>query len=374
MKAEPSIAFVQDALPYFSGAEKALAAALELFPAAPVYTLIYNREAFKSTVFEHHAVIPSWIDRLPGASGFYKSFTPLMSRTFQALDLSQFDIVISFSYAFAHAVQTNHHQRHISYKLTPLRYLWGASGQAEFPGGQAARLLMTPFVHTLRRWDRSAAQGVDRFLAPSQWIGRGIQRAYSRSSRVVYPPVEIERFHACPDRDPFYLVVSRLVPYKRHDLLVEAFNRLGLPLIVVGEGPERRRLERRASSNIRFLGWQPDPVVSDLLSRARAFVYAGVEDFGIALAEAQAAGCPLIAYDTGGAAEIVVDGVTGVLYHRQSADALVEAVGDFELKPSRFDPETIRRSARRFSPQRFKEYFAAEVSAGIQSDPERPSA
>jgi len=361
MKPEIRIALVQDALPYMSGAEKVLAAILELYPQAPVYTLVYNRQAFQGSIFAGHPVIPSWINRLPGAARNYKLYSPLLPLAVEQFDLRGYDLIISHSYAFAHGVLPRPDQLHISFRSTTLRYAWQSFHEFTHRGGRLRGALLAPLLHYLRLWDLAAAQRVDHFLACSGWIADCIWRAYRRTSTVIYPPVEIERFQPLSPRQDYYVTLCRLVAHKRVDLIVEAFSRLDKPLVVIGDGPARRRLQRQAEANVRFLGWQPDETVSEVLGRAKAFVYAGEEDFGIAVAEAQAAGCPVIAYSGGGAAEIVVPGSTGLLYPQQTVEALIESVGCFEKSQADFDPGAIRTNAERFSRPRFQQEFAAHV-------------
>jgi glycosyltransferase involved in cell wall biosynthesis len=361
MNPEIRIALVQDALPYVSGAEKVLAAILEMYPQAPVYTLVYNPQAFQGTVFADHPVIPSWINRLPGAARNYKLYSPLLPLAVELIDLRGYDLILSHSYAFAHGVLPRPDQLHISFRSTTLRYAWQSYHEFIRQGSRLRGMLLAPWLHNLRLWDLAAAQRVDHFLACSRWISDCIWRAYRRTSTVIHPPVEVERFQPLSPRQDYYVTLCRLVAHKRVDLVVEAFNRLDKPLVVIGDGPARASLQRQAGPNVRFLGRQPDDTVSEVLGRAKAFVYAGEEDFGIALAEAQAAGCPVIAYRGGGAAEIVVDSLTGLLYPQQSAEALIEAVGCFEENLADFDPGAIRTNAERFSRPRFQQEFAAQV-------------
>jgi glycosyltransferase involved in cell wall biosynthesis len=365
------VALVQDALPYYSGAERVIAAILELYPHAPVYTLVFHREAFNGTIFHDHSVYPSWINRLPGSAKHYKVLAPLMPLTVENFDLSDYDVIISSSYAFAHGVSATPGQLHVCYKSTPLRYAWTEDHPVIQRSGKLGRIAAAPLLHYLRQWDYSAAQRVDYFLVNSQWIGQSVRRIYHRNSVVVYPPVEVERFCHTLERENYYLLVGRLVSHKRVDLVVEAFNQLGLPLLIVGEGPLRHGLQRKAALNIRFLGWQSNDSIEKLMGQARAFVYAGLEDFGIALAEAQAAGCSVIAYGKGGACEIVADSQTGILYKEQTVEALVKAVNSFEDDPQCFDPRANRLNAERFSKSRFKEEFSYQVETQFSAFCER---
>ncbi len=360
--ADPKLAFVIDALPVMGGAERLLAAALEVFPDAPVYTLIFDRPAFDGTIFARKEIHTSFVHRIPAGRRWYRNLLPLLPLAVEQFDLRGFDIVVSFHYAVAQGVVLRPDQLHISYVHTPMRYAWQeyqsfikeAGGG---PKGWVARLIL----HYFRLWDVAAARRVDHFAAVSQWAARCVWRAYWREAEVIYPPVEIDRFRPLEPRQDYYIVVSRLVRHKRLDVVVDAFSRLGYPLRVVGDGSERARLSKMAASNIEFLGWQPDERVAELLGRARAFIHANEEDFGIALVEAQAAGCPVIAYATGGACETVIEGETGLFFAEQSADSLAEAVSRFERENLRFDVATLHRNAARFGKIRFQQEFAAMI-------------
>lgn len=353
MSVTRKVALVIDALPGMGGAEKVLMTALELFPGAPVYTLLYNRMTFAGSSLDAHPVVPSWIDRLPGVLGYYRILLPLMPATIERFDLSRYDLILSFSYAVAHGVGVRPGQQHFSYIFTPMRYAWGINGLSG-PVHEDNPLVKRLF-RWFRSWDVAAAAQVDRYAAVSGWIGRWVQTAYGRGARVIYPPVEVERFSAGRERGKYYLTVSRLVAHKRIDLIVQAFNRMKLPLLVVGEGPERQRLERQSGPTIKFLGYQGDRTVAGLLEGARGFISSAKEDFGIAIVEAQAAGCPVIAYRAGGALETVVEGESGVFFDRLEAESLAEAVECFEDRWECFDSRRIAAGVRRFNKQRFLE-------------------
>lgn len=355
------VALVQDALPFIGGAEKLLQAAWELFPQAPLYTLVYNREAFAGTSFAEKRVHTSFLDRLPGARRSHRSYLPLYPLAIERLDLRDYDLVLSFSYAVAHGVLVRPDQLHVSLVHTPLRYAWHFYHQYLNEAGLRSGLrgwLAQLALHYLRLWDRSAANRTDSFVAISGWVARCLWRAYRRQAKVIYPPVEVERFRPLPPRENYYVAISRLTLPKKVALMVEAFTQLKLPLLVIGEGPERNRLARIAGPDVKLLGWQPDSVVQELLGKAKGFVHAAEEDFGIALVEAQAAGCPVIAYGSGGAAESVLHGETGLLYPNQNAAALCAAVEAYESGSYSFDPADLQANARRFSRERFQQALA----------------
>jgi glycosyltransferase involved in cell wall biosynthesis len=348
MSLNASVALVVDALTTLGGSEKVLMNALELFPHAPIYTLIYNRQIFQHTPLARRKVISSFIGQLPLAHTQYRKYLPFMPYAVQQFDLSRYETILSFSYAVAHGVNVQPGQKHYSYTYTPMRYAWRNYGLDGLP--RRAKGLERLF-EAFRRWDISAVKTVTQFAAVSKWIAGWVASSYNQNAYVIYPPVEVERFSPAQERSDYFITISRLVPHKRLGLIVEAFNRLGLPLLVVGEGQERRHLERHAKENIHFLGYQPDSTVNDLLNRARAFVSTSEEDFGIAMVEAQAAGCPLIAYGKGGAAEIVIEDQSGILFDQPTPDGLVEAVEKF--LSAKFSSDLCSANAARFNRQRF---------------------
>ena len=355
MHAEPRIAFVVDALPSIGGGEKTLFAALEVFPRADIFTLIYNRPAFANTPLASRKIITSPLDRLPFAQSHHRLLLPLMPAVIERFDLSQYDVVVAFSYAVAHGVRLKTGVRHLCYMYTPMRYAWSDLNVdgTHAPKNRALTFLMDKF----RRWDKSAARRVHEFTAISHGIAERIRSAYQREARVIYPPVETERFTPNPQRGDYFVTLSRLVPHKRIDIVIEAFSRLKLPLKIIGDGPQRKKLQKGAAPHVEFLGYQSEEAVAGLLGKARGFVCAAEEDFGIAIVEAQAAGCPVIAYKGGGALETVLDGKTGLFFNEQSAGSLIEAVGRFEDSYHCFHTDVIVGNARRFGKARFQQLF-----------------
>ncbi len=355
MKPEPRVAFVTDALPSIGGGEKVLFTALEIFPRADVFTLIYNRSAFACTPLAERNVRTSFLNRIPLAQKHHRLFLPLMPFAIERLNLRDYDLIVSFSYAVAHGALGFNGARHVSYTYTPMRYAWN---QVNINGTISPdNPLVSGIMRSFRQWDRRAAGRVHEIAAISRSIAGRIQRAYQREARVIYPPVETGRFHPNGGRGDFYVTVSRLVAHKRIDLIVEAFSRLNLRMVIVGEGPEMNKLKAMAAPNIRFLGYQSDETIVELLGNARGFVCAAEEDFGIAIVEAQAAGCPVIAYGQGGAQETVLDGKTGLLFPEQSAESLVSAIRDFERTSDHFHAAEIVENARRFNQSNFKREF-----------------
>lgn len=355
MNAKPRIAFIVDALPAIGGGEKTLFTALELFPYADVFTLIYNKNAFSNTPIAKKEIITSYLDKLPFAKTHHRLFLPLMPSAIESFDLCKYDVIVSFSYAVAHGVQLNNGTRHISYTYTPMRYAWS---DMNIDGTHSRKnLILNLAMDKFRTWDKAAAARVHEFAAISHGIADRIQSAYQREACVIYPPVETERFSTDGQRGDYFVTLSRLVAHKRIDLVIEAFSQLNLPLKIIGEGPERKRLQKQASPNIEFLGYQPDEAVTQLLSNARGFVCAAEEDFGIAIVEAQAAGCPVITYKAGGALETVIDGTTGLFFEEQSVVSIIEAVKRFENVAHCFHSKDMIDNARRFSKARFTESF-----------------
>ncbi|MGC1524625.1 MAG: glycosyltransferase, partial [Phormidesmis sp.] len=261
-------------------------------------------------------------------------------------------------------VITRPDQLHISYVHTPLRYGWELQHQYLQQAGLTTGIKSTltrAILHYLRLWDVSSANRVDRYVANSRYVARRIDKTYRRPAEVIYPPVDTQRFRADAVREDFYLTVSRFVPYKRIDLTIAAFNQLGLPLVIIGDGDSRQAMQQMAQGNIRFLGRQPDSVVADYMQRCRGFIFPPEEDFGITPVEAQAAGAPVIAYAKGGQAETVINGETGLLFANQTPESLVQSVKQMHGQIGQFEPRVLRQNAKRFSIDRFKQRFEAFV-------------
>ncbi|MFZ0887072.1 MAG: glycosyltransferase family 4 protein [Candidatus Binataceae bacterium] len=355
-------AVVHDWLVMPGGAERVLEEILRLLPEADLYCIADFMRAEDRHFLKGRPVRTSFIQKLPFACRRYRSYLPLMPAAVAHFDLSSYDLVVSSSHAVAKGVSTSPGQFHISYVHTPARYAWdmqqqylALSGMATGFRGIAARLML----HYFRRWDVNSARHVDRVVANSRFVAARIRKIYQRDAVVIYPPVDLERFNLRRQKEPFYLTVSRLVAYKRVDLIVEAFGRMPQKrLVVIGGGPELAKLRAIARPNVALLGYQPSEVVQDHVRRAQAFVFAAEEDFGIAPVEAQACGTPVIAYNRGGVTESVVAGETGVFFEEQTAPALMAAVEEFEKGRGRFDPARIRANAEAFGAERFRREFA----------------
>ena len=357
------LALVHDWLNQIGGAEDVLEALVRMFPDAPIHTSMYWREGMPDS-YRSWDVRCTWMDRLPGIYRRHRPYLPFYPLAFSRLDLSEYDLVLSNKSGFCHAVRTGE-ATHVCYCLAPTRYVWDFDSYASREALPAAiQLMLRPFVNWLRLWDYRAAQRVDRFVAISHAVQDRIQRYYERDSVVIHPPVDTSRFRPSPSPDEYYLVVSRLLPYRRIDLAVQAFSHLGLPLAVAGDGRARRALEAAAGPNVTFLGRVPEEELPDLLARCRAYVVPGEEDFGIAPVQAQAAGRPVIAYGAGGALDTVVAGKTGVFFREPTVGALVESVQEFE--PASFDPQACRSNAERFSAQVFRTSLSRFLEDSLQ--------
>jgi len=367
------VAVVHDWLTGMRGGERVLDALLVLFPGAELFTLVHVPGSVSPRIEDRPIHVPV-LGRTRLAARYYRYGLPLLPALVEGFDLNGFDLVISSSHCVAKGARPPPGVPHLCYCHTPMRYVWDQF-DAYFGAGRAprpVRVAMRLVSPRLRRWDRDTAGRVTAFVANSRHVQDRIRRYYDRDAEVVNPPVDVGRFRPSDRRGDFYIHLGALVPYKRTDLVVEAFNRLGHRLLVVGEGGERARLEARAGTNILFTGRVPDEEVADLLGRARAMVHAGVEDFGIAFVEAQAAGTPVVALAAGGALETVVasqsrgDGIrpTGVLFHGQTPEAVAEAVVEFEART--FEPEALQANARRFSPDFFFEGMRRAVARVLQ--------
>lgn len=337
------------------GAERVLEALHQIFPGAPVYTSIYDEERMPPAIRRMN-VRTSFMQRLPGALKHHRLYLPLYPLAFEQLDLRGYDLVISNSSAHAKGVITRPNTCHICYCLTPMRWAWNEAEYVEHERiGRLARRLLPFYTSYIRLWDRATADRVDYFVAISRAVAARIRKYYRREADVIYPAVDTSAFHSSSSIGDYFLVVSRLAPYKRVDLAVEACTRLKLPLKVVGEGRDRARLERLAGPTVEFLGFRSDEEVRGLYARCRAFLFPGEEDFGLTPLEAQASGRPVIAYAAGGALDTVVPGATGLYFHEQSVDALARALSAFHSDD--FDPVRIQAHARTFDVSAFRQQF-----------------
>lgn len=353
-------AVVHEWLVTYAGSEQVCEQMLRLFPDADLFSLVDFLPEDLRWFIQQRPVHTSFLQNLPFARRRFRAYLPLMPLAVEQFDLSGYDVILSSNHAVAKGVLTRADQLHISYVHTPIRYAWDLQQQylqgSDLQKGVKA-IAAQAILHYLRLWDVATVNRVDCFLANSQFVARRIWKTYRREAEVVYPPVAVNRFDPGGDRDDFYLTISRFVPYKRVDLTVRAFNQLGLPLVVIGDGADWKRVQAIAKPNVKLLGRQPDAVVEDYLQRCKAFVFAAEEDFGITLVEAQAAGAPVIAFGKGGATETVIPGKTGILFPIQSVEALVEAVQYFEAGGLITDYELLRQNAERFASECFRQEF-----------------
>ncbi|WP_439882423.1 glycosyltransferase family 4 protein [Pontibacter sp. MBLB2868] len=348
-------AIVHDWLPVIGGAEKVLEEIHRSFP-GKIFTLMINEDAIRDTYFSICDIKTSFIDRLPFAKKKYRSYLPLFPMAVEQFNLAEYDLVISSSYAVAKGALTNPNQLHICYCHSPIRYAWDLYQQylvgANLKKGVKG-VLAKLVLHYIRLWDASTVNRVDHFVANSNYIARRIKKLYNREATVIYPPVDVNKFDYKVEKEDFYLAASRMVPYKRIDLIVEAFAMMpDKKLVVIGEGPDYDKIKSKAKNNVILLGYQPFEVLKDYMQRAKAFIFAAEEDFGIIPVEAQACGTPVIAFGKGGSLE-TVNNSTGIFFDQQTTTSIINAVLKFEENILKFDKYQIRLNAERFSKERF---------------------
>lgn len=341
-----------------------LLALCAIFPNAPIYTLFYDKNA-TGGVFEDIDVRTSFLQKIPFVKKYHRGFPLLMPLAVEQFDFSDFDAVISISASFAKGIITKPHTKHICLCLTPPRFLWDDSHKfvEEFGYPRFIKNILPPFISYLRIWDREASYRVDEFWAISNFVKDRIKKYYAKESDLIYPPVNVSKFHISNEQNDYFLMVGRMVAYKRFDLGVKAFNKLGLPLKIVGIGPELNKLKKIAGDNIEFLGLISDERLADIYSKAQAVVFPQEEDFGIVPLEAMASGRPVIAFRNGGASETIVEGKTGRFFDEQTIDSLAYAVKNFD--PSKFNPEDCRKQAEKFDASVFENKIIDKLNSGI---------
>lgn len=355
----PRVAIVHDWLPLYGGAERVLEQIIKVYPDADLFSIVDFIPPNERGFLQYKTVKTSFIQKLPWAKKRYRSYLPLMPFAIEQFDLSEYDLVISSSYAVAKGIITGPDQLHICYCHSPMRYAWDLQGQYLKEGGLnrgVAGIIARVLLHYIRLWDMRTSQGVDHFLANSAFVARRIRKIYAREARVIHPPVDTESFSLLREKEDFYVTVSRMVPYKRMRLVVEAFSAMpDKQLVVIGDGPDMPNIKKVAGPNVTLLGRQPANVVIEYMRRAKAFVFAAQDDFGIVPVEAQACGTPVIAFGKGGATETVLHGETGCFFEEQTIAGVQDGVREFE--EMEFDPEIVRRNAERFSAERFRSSF-----------------
>jgi glycosyltransferase involved in cell wall biosynthesis len=364
--ASARLALVHDWLNQRGGAEDVLEALKEFFPHAPLYTSMYWRNGMPA-VYRRWDIHTTWMDRLPGIYRHHQPYLPLYPLAFDRLDLSGYRLVLSNKSGFCHGVRVGPDTLHVCYCLTPTRYVWSYEAYAAREAlPPVLGWVLRPLISRLRRWDYAAAQRVDHFIAISTEIQARIKQQYRREATIIHPPVDTGRFSPVERHESFFLIVSRLVPYRRIDLAVHAFNQLGLPLLIAGSGRDRAALEEMAADNITFLGYVPDAELSDLFARCRAYILPGSEDFGIAPVQAMAAGRPVIAYAAGGALDTVIPGETGLYFREPTSQSLAAAVQAFD--DACFDPAHIRHHAQQFDKSVFEGKLRAYLGSLVAGD------
>jgi glycosyltransferase involved in cell wall biosynthesis len=354
------VALVHDYLNQMGGAERVLLALHDLYPDAPVYTSFYDPQRVDPS-FRWIEIRTSWMQRLPLVSRHHQPFLPLYPLAFERLDLGEYDLVLSSSSAFAKGINVRADALHICYCHTPMRWAWNSQDYLNSERmGPLAHLLLPSLIRRLRQWDWATAQRVDSFIANSPAVAQRIRDCYQREAAIIPPPVDTSRYYLSEVQEPFFLIVSRLVPYKRLDIAIQACNRLQLPLKIIGTGRDQPRLERLAGPTVELLGWLPDEQVRLALSRCQALISTGEEDFGLAMLEAQASGRPVIAYGAGGALSSIIEGSTGSFFYQQTPEALMDVLRCFQA--DQFDPQVIRRHAEAFDTARFRQRITQHIS------------
>ena len=378
-----NIAMVHDWLVTAAGAERVLEQIVSLYPRVDLFSLVDFLPIEERCIILNKKVQTSFIQSLPFAKKRYRNYLPFFPLAVEQFDLSGYDLILSSSHAVAKGVEKSARQLHICYCHTPMRYAWDLRDQYLRESGLdrgLKGLLVKMVLQYIQRWDARTADRVDHFVANSRYIADRIKRAYNREASVIYPPVNVDKFIFFDKKEEFYFTASRMVPYKKVDLIVEAFTAMpDKRLVVVGDGPDFEKVKAKAGKNIELLGYQPVDVLREYMQRAKAFVFAAEEDFGIIPVEAQACGTPVIAYGRGGVTETVLPlriddcgmrdetngAPTGVFFNEQTPQALREAVLLFEKNLAKFDGQQIRKNAIRFSTERFKQEFKEFVDAKV---------
>lgn len=349
------IAIIHDWLTTYAGAEKVLEQLLKLFPLADLFTIVDFLPKKDRTFLSSHAITTSFIQKLPFAKKKYRSYLSLMPIAVEQFDLSSYDLVISSSHAVAKGVITGPNQKHICYIHSPIRYAWDLQHQYLKESGLDKGIkgwLAKYLLHKIRLWDLRTSNGVDHFIANSNYIAKRVWKVYRREASVIYPPVDTKGFDLGAEKEDFYLTASRMVPYKKIDLIVEAFSKMpDKKLVVIGDGPDMAKIKAKAKENVILMGYQSHKILHEYMQKARAFIFAAEEDFGITPVEAQACGTPVIAFGKGGILETVLDGKTGVFFYEQTIDDLICTIKKFETL--QFDHYFIHKHAQSFSNERF---------------------
>lgn len=359
----PSIAIVCDWLESYAGAERVIEEIINIFPQAEIFAVVDFVAEEDRFFLKNKPVKTTFIQRLPFSKKLYRHYLPLMPFAIEQLDLRNYDIIISSSHAVAKGVITSPDQLHISYIHSPLRYAWDMHNEYLEQSGVSSGIkswLIRYLLHKIRIWDVTSAQRIDHIIANSKFIAKRIKKFYNRTADVIYPPVDISTFQpGTENRKNYYITVSRLVGYKKTDLIIDAFRNLpDEEIIIIGDGPEKKKLMENLPSNVKLLGFQPQEKIISLLQEAKAFIFAAREDFGIAPVEAQACGTPVIALNAGGTLETIVnidcDNPTGILFESQDRESIINAIKRFNESSGKITSENCRKQAERFSSSTFR--------------------
>ncbi|WP_089545888.1 glycosyltransferase family 4 protein [Paenibacillus sp. SSG-1] len=369
------VAIVHDWLVTYTGAEKVLEQMIDMYPDADLFCVIDNLDEKDRHFIKYKEPVTTFLQHIPFAKKHYRNLLPLMPLAIEQLDLSDYDMILSSSHAVAKGIITGPSQLHISYVHSPIRYAWDLQHQYLKESGLQRGMkgaLVRFFLHYIRHWDYRTSNGVDYFVANSNFIAKRIYKVYRRESKVIYPPVDISSFVYSEEKEDYYFTASRMVPYKKMDLIVEAFGEMpDKKLIVIGDGPEMPKIMKKAKPNVTLLGYQPNNVLREHMQRAKAFIFAAEEDFGITPVEAQACGTPVIAFEKGGALE-TVNGLdtphpTGLFFSEQTTESIIDAVQRFGISGNRIQFSNCRDNALRFSNQRFKEELSEYINTCIRN-------
>ena len=359
-------ALIHDWFSTYAGAEKCIESFTDIWDDFEIYSLIdFLSGTDRDKILKGKRAHTSFIQKLPFAKDKYRNYLPLFPLAIEQFDLSDYDVVLSSSHAVAKGVLTHSNQLHIAYVHTPIRYAWDLYHQYLRESGLDRGLkgmLAKYFLHKIRLWDASTANRVDHYVANSRYIARRIKKTYGKPSDVIYPPVDVDKFTLREAKEEFYLTASRMVPYKKIDLIVEAFSQTDKKLLVIGDGPDMAKIKSKAGKNVELLGFASDEKMADLMGRAKAFVFAAEEDFGITPVEAQACGTPVICFGRGGARETVLNGESGLYFMEQNTKELLAAVAKFEQNYDKFEPTKIRENSLKFSRARFE----AEIKSYVE--------
>ena len=364
-------AIIHEWLVTFAGAESVLQSIYRLYPGS-IYTLFHDAGAVRGAIWERERIRTSLLQRMPLGRKHHRIYLPLFPMAVEQFDLREHKLIISSSYAVAKGVLNSSDQLHICYCHSPMRYIWDLTFEyleaAGLTGGLKS-FLVRMMLHYIRLWDVTSANRVNEFVANSHYIAHRIWKCYNRPAKVIYPPVDVDRFYIGKNRDNYFVTISRLVPYKRIDIIIQACNQLKLPLVVIGDGPGMKKLKLIAGPTIELVGYQSPTEVEALLANARAFIFSAEEDFGIVNVEAQAAGLPVIAFGRGGSLETVIENKTGIFFREQTTLGCIDAIQEFLAKEELFNPQEIRRNALRFPRSRFEREFKAFVDEAWEKFP-----